>query len=215
MQDDGSSGELLGPCTENSHCNWIHGLRCIEGKCRCRKNYVWYNGRCVKYPDEGSAGVLQPCIANSDCKTIAGLKCRAGRCICKPRTYWNIYRCVPYEGEVHKNVTSLIYPRKGGEGDVLKPCQFNEQCNAIIGLICNHGICVCPDDKYWKQNKCLSLEGALEDGSFDQKCLKPEECNQVVGLTCIRGRCKCARHSKWNGFYCTIDGTILNCHWYN
>ncbi|KAL7672177.1 hypothetical protein ACOME3_007071 [Neoechinorhynchus agilis] len=121
----------------------------------------------------------------------------------------------PAVASVNLGLTGTFIDASLTKGDVLKPCQFNEQCNAIIGLICHSGICVCPDDKYWKQNKCLSLEGALEDGSFDQKCLKPEECNQVVGLTCIRGRCKCARHSKWNGFYCTIDGTILNCHWYN
>ncbi|KAL7672169.1 hypothetical protein ACOME3_007063 [Neoechinorhynchus agilis] len=119
-------------------------------------------------------------------------------------------------------IKSIVMTVLKGSGGTLKPCNIDIQCDTASGLTCQNGFCVCPEDKYWKDSRCNSLEGeceifrfrlfktkikgSLEEGSINKGCNVPEHCNQMVGLTCILGRCKCAKHSKWNGFYCTIDG---------
>lgn len=107
---------------ENSICDPIQGLTCIEYKCQCG-SIRYYDKKC-----HDKSSYLQACPSNASyCLDNSNLICLDNLCICNVTSYWNGSQC-------------LLRVLNGGL------CDTDYECLTKTGLICDRKIkkCICP-----------------------------------------------------------------------
>ena len=79
---------------------------------------------------------------------------------------------------------------------VYEYCEFNEECQSSLGLVCyqNRTKCDCDDlvNNYWS-NASMTC---LPKGTYDALCIEDLECLDRQDLVCnlVKGKCECANN---------------------